>query len=190
VTLVGPSTEDKQKIHAEVNQIVNQRLLLSTLAVTVFGAMAAWLIPKSPPDPGSDIGTLIYIGSILLTVVLFALFLLTHHLTYMLRIFTTYLDVTEASSWETDWAAYRSKFKYLGYTKPLAIIFLLLGILATGFPFLLWVAYSLTLAPRVYAVVSGTIGGFYIVFVWGMGLSGWFAKEAEMKKKWQELKAK
>jgi len=34
MSLNGPTTEDKQKIHSEVNQLVNQRLMLMTLAIT------------------------------------------------------------------------------------------------------------------------------------------------------------
>lgn len=178
-----------------MNQIVSQRLSLTTLAVTFFSVMVAWLIPKSPPSAGSDVGTFIYFASALLTVVLFALFLLTHNLTYMLRIFTTYLDETDASNWEKDWGAYRAQFYrarfwYLGYTKPQAIIFLLLGVLSAGFPFLLWVVYPLTLEPKAGAIVCTIVGVLYIVFVSGMGLSGWFAKEDEIRRKWKELKGK
>jgi len=188
MALQGPNTEDIKKIHAEVNQIVNQRLVITTLAVTVFAAMIAWLIPKSPPSPGSDIGTFVYIASILLTTVLFALFLLTRLLSQMLRIFTTYLYVTDVSSWEKDWVAYRDRFSYLGYTRPQAIIFLLLGVVAAGFPFLLWAAYPVKLEPRAGAILCAVIGGLYVVLVSGMGLARWGAKEGELRRRWRELK--
>jgi len=38
MSLLGPNEHDKEKLHSEVNQIVNQRLLITTLAVTVLGA--------------------------------------------------------------------------------------------------------------------------------------------------------
>lgn len=190
MAILGPDKEDKQKIHAEVNQLVNQRLSLTTLAVAVFGVMVAWLIPKSPPNVGSEVGTFIYAASILLVLVLFALFLLVHHLTYMLRLFTTYLTETDASNWEKDWAVFRAQFRYLGYTKPQAVVFLLLGVLSAAFPFLLGFAHSLTLEPKVGAIVCILAGVLYIVFVSGMGLAGWFAKEDEMRRKWKELKDK
>ena len=187
MSLKGPTSEDKQKIHSEVNQIVNQRLLLTTLAVTIFGAMIAWLIPKTPPTQSIPVGGFVYIASVLLTVVLFALFLLSHHLTYMLRLFTTYLDETGSSNWENDWSSYRDKFTYLGYTKPQSLVFLLLGVLSAGFPFLLWAAYRFTLEPRAGAVVVAIIGILYVIFVSGMGLGGWFAKEDDMRLRWKEL---
>jgi hypothetical protein len=37
MSLTGPTTEDIRKIHAEVNQLVNQRFLLTTLGITVYG---------------------------------------------------------------------------------------------------------------------------------------------------------
>lgn len=187
MALKGPTSEDKQKIHSEVNQIVNQRLLLTTLAVTIFGAMVAWLIPRTPPTQSTPVGGFVYITSVLLTVVLFALFLLSHHLTYMLRLFTTYLDETGASNWENDWASYRDKFSYLGYTKPQSLVFLLLGILSAGFLFLLRAAYPFTLEPIAGAVVNAIIGILYIVFVSGMGIGGWFAKEGNMRLRWKKL---
>ena len=190
MALLAPNKEDTQKIHSEVNQIVNQRLLLTTLAVTVFGAMLAWVIPRNPPLEGSSIGTFVFVAAILLTVILFALFLLTHHLTYMLRVFSTYLDEAGTSNWEKDWATYRTEFSYLGYTKPQAIIFLLLGFLSSIFPFLLWAAYPIKMEPRAGAIITAILGILYVIFVWGMGLSGWFAKEGDIKRKWNSLNKK
>jgi hypothetical protein len=185
--LLRPNQEDINKLHSEVNQIVNQRLILTTLAVTVFGVMIAWLIPRNPPASGNPVGAFVYVGSVLLTVILFALFLLSHHLTYMLRLFTTYLVQTDASNWEKDWASYRREFRYLGYTKPQSIVFLLLGLLAAGFPFLLWAAYPITIEPWALAVVDGITGGLYVVFIAGMGLGGWFAKEDDIQRNWKCL---
>jgi hypothetical protein len=185
--LIGPKNEDLNKIHSEVNQIVNQRLLLTTLAVTVFGVMIAWLIPRNPPPFGSQVGTFVYVGSILLTIIIFALFLLSHHLTYMLRLFTTYLVQTDSSNWEKDWASYRSNFRYLGYTKPQSMVFLLLGVLAAGFPFLLLAAFPITGEPWPLAVIDGIIGSLYVIFVIGMGLGGWYAKENDIQKRWECL---
>ncbi len=188
--MLGPKKEDVQKIHSEVNQLVNQRLSLTTLAVTVFGAIIAWLIPKSPLDVGSEVGAFVYAATILLILILFSLFLLTHHLTYMLRIFTTYLDETNSSNWEKDWASYRATHGYWGYTKPQALIFLVLGILATAFPFILAFVYSTNINPQLGAIVCLSAGTLYVIFVSGMGFAGWFAKEQEMRRKWKKVKSK
>jgi len=186
--LLGPKKEDVQKINSEVNQLVNQRLSITTLAVTVFGALVAWLIPKNPPIVGSAVGAFIYAATTLIIFILFSLFLLGHNLSYMLRTFTTYLDEMDGSNWEKDWAAYRAKFGYLGYTRPQALIFLLLGIFAAIFPFLLVLVYSLTIEPKIGAVICILSGVVYIVLVSGMGLVGWFGKEDDIRRKWKELK--
>ncbi len=188
--MLGPKKEDIPKIHAEVNQIVNQRLSLTTLAVTIFGALIAWIIPKNPPNAENDVGVFIYAAIILLLVVLFSLFLLAHHLTYMLRIYTTYLDENNASNWEKDWSAYRGRFTYMGYTKPQAYIFLVLGILSTAFPFLLAFSFSLRIEPIRGAIVCLILGALYIIFVYGMGVRRWFTPEKEMRRRWKLLKGK
>jgi hypothetical protein len=109
--LNGPTPEDKQKIHSEVNQIVNQRLLLTTLAVTIFGVMVAWIIPRPPPEQTTLFGGFIYITAVLLVVVLFALFLLSHHLNILLPIWheVTAKEVYDYSAWlanikAADWS--------------------------------------------------------------------------------------
>jgi len=187
MALLRPNKEDTQKLHAEVNQIVNQRLALTTLGIMVFGTAIAWLIPRDSEVAQNSIGAFRYIASILLTVVLFALFLLTHHLTRMLRILTTYLDVSKGSNWEKDWVAYRRAFRYFGYSKPQAIIFILLGIASTGFPFLLWATYGLNLDPRPGAILCIIPGILYVVFVWAMGMSIWFTKEDDYRRQWYSL---
>ncbi len=188
--MLGPKKEDLPKIHAEVNQIVNQRLSLTTLAVTVFGALIAWIIPKNSPSAGSDVGAFIYVATGLLLIILFSLFLLTHHLSYMLRIYTTYLDENNASNWEKDWSAYRAKFNYMGYTKPQAYIFLVLGVASVAFPFLLAVIFSLNIEPKIGAIACLFMGLLYVIFVYGMGVRKWFAQEDEMRRRWKLLKRK
>ena len=53
--LQGPSTEDR-KLHSEVNQIVNQRFQLATIAITIFGVVVAWLLPRQTPVAGTPLG--------------------------------------------------------------------------------------------------------------------------------------
>jgi hypothetical protein len=185
--LKGPNEADLQKIHSEVNQLVNQRLSIATLSVTVFAVMIVWLTPQSSPDPKNNLDWFIYFGSILLLIVLFSLFLLTYHLSVMLRLFTSYLEVSGASDWEKDWYQYRTKFDYLGYTRPQTYIFLLLGFLTMIYPWIITRVYSL---PFDYRVILCLISGIlYLILVYGMGVKKWFYREYEMKQKWNELKS-
>ncbi len=186
MSLQGPNSDDIKKIHAEVNQIVNQRILITTLAVTVFAAMTAWIVPKTPITPGSSIEPVVYAASVMMTLVLFALFLLITLLTQMLRIFTSYLDVTSASSWEGDWRIYRKRFSYMGYTRPQAFIFLMLGLASAGFPFMLWATYSMVLEPT-GVILCVTTGGLYCILVCGLGLARWGIREDELRRRWKKL---
>jgi hypothetical protein len=87
--LLPPSPEDQRKIHAEITQIVNQRLQLTTFAITLFGVIGAWLIPKSSPPKGSDLGDFTFAATDLLITLLFAIYVYSHVLKGMLRVFTT-----------------------------------------------------------------------------------------------------
>lgn len=184
--LKSPSPEDLRKIHAEITQIVNQRFLITTFAITVFGIIGAWLIPKNTPAVGSDLGLFTFAGSILLTLLLFALYLFSHFLRGMLRIFTSYLLVTETSAWEYDWKRYRG-VKYLGYTKAQTIVFLVLGVLSTIFPIVIAGVYSLSLRPRTGLYADIAVGVVYFLLVLAMGILGLWDPEPKAKERWEKL---
>jgi hypothetical protein len=187
MTPMRPTQEDIRKLHSEVNQIVNQRLTVTTLSVTVFAVIIAWLIPRDSVGIATEVGLFRFAAVILLIVVLFSLFLLTHHLSAMLRLITTYLEITDASIWEKDWSTYRKQYRYIGYTIPQAMIFLLLGVLSTVFPLLLGLAYKIKLEPLGYAILCFGLGCLYIIGVIGMGFWRWGAKEDQFKEQWQKL---
>jgi len=187
VPLSKPTPEDIKKIHAEVNQIVNQRFLLITIAITVFGVVTAWIVPRTPPAPGSDVGGFVFVITMVLSTLLFSLFLLGHLLKGMLRVFTTYLAVTDSSNWEKDWKQFRQS-PYLAYTKPQTIVFLILNALATGFPCILARVYSLHLAPCIGLVTSLGWGVLTEFLMFGMGLLNWWDRERRAEQQWKSLK--
>lgn len=186
--LLGPNTHDLQKLHSEVTQIVNQRLLITTLSVTVFGGGIAWFIARDVPSEPTPTGGFIYMAALLLTLVLFLLFLLNHHLTGMLRLMTTYLDEMETSNWERDWKAYRDSFFYWGYTKPQTMVFLFLGLISSMLPFLLIITCPFTVEPIYGAGICLAAAFFYLIVVSGMGWRGWFANEEKFRRHWRRLK--
>jgi hypothetical protein len=187
MSLKGPNNEDVRKIHAESNQIVNQRFLITTFAITVFGVIGAWLIPKNTPAAGSDLGAFTFAGSILLISLLFILFLFNHFLRGMLRIYTTYLLATNKSDWEHDWERYR-KEKYLGYTKAQTIVFLALGILSTVYPVILAEVYSLNITSQSGFWANIIVGVVYFILVIAMGFEGLWDPESKARERWQKLK--
>ena len=186
MALNKPTTEDQRKIHAEINQLVNQRFVLTTLAVTVFGLIATWGIPKDPPTPGTEVGWFRYMVAMLALVVLFGLFFLMHRLIGMLRILATYLIATDASGWERDWALYR-KDPYYSYTKSQAYTFVLLGILAGALPLLISFAYHLTLQPCAGFAFTMVITILYQTAIIGMAFYKWLDPESGAAKRWDAL---
>jgi len=187
MALKGPSAEDLVKIHNEVNQIVNQRFILTTIAVTIFGVGIAWIIPKEKPTSGSDIGGMIFALSIFLCIIFFSIYLFHALLKGTMRIFTTYLIITEKSGWEKDFVNYRAHSPYTAYSKPQTIVFLILNAATCAFPLILKLVYSINLAPK-RGLCAMLIIGFIIEFLmWGMGFKGWFDSELKAKDKWEML---
>jgi hypothetical protein len=190
MTLLKPNEQDQRKIHAEINQIVNQRFTIATLSVTVFGVILAWLLPsKNIPEPGALVSKYTFLISYLLAAILFLLFLLTHYLTSMLRVMSTYLAETKSSNWEIDWKKYRDNFKYRGYTKPLSMMFLVLGELSLCIPYFLSYIFKLQFGCK-FAIISTIFGLTYLVAILGMGFLGWGAKEEEYRNNWKTLNEK
>jgi len=66
MSLKEPNNEDMRKVHGEINQIVNQRFLITTLAITMFGVIGAWMIPESTQKVGYEIPAFTFAASILL----------------------------------------------------------------------------------------------------------------------------
>jgi hypothetical protein len=76
-TLLKPqlSAEDIRKLHAEVNQIINQSFTLNTAAITAFGVVLAWTIQKPGTSPGdaATADSIAVVGAVLIQFVLFLL---------------------------------------------------------------------------------------------------------------------
>lgn len=186
MALEKPNTTDLSKIHAEVNLLIQQRFLLMSLAITLFGVVSTWSISKDPLAPGSPLGSFPFIASLLILILLFVLYLVNHFLLERIRTLTTYLVVTETSSWEKDFERFRA-WKYFGYTKSQSLVFIVLGTISTLFPFLLAFIQDL----KIEMVTSGWIllccGILYVIFVFGMGFLKWFDNEEDIKRKWKTL---
>lgn len=179
------TVEDQRKLHAEVNQLVNQRFLLNTAAVTLFGVILSWIIPKdSPPN---TIGIVHYTACILLFILLFALFSISHLLRVTTRVITTYLIEKDASQWEKDWKLYRSQKSYFAYTKSQTLLFLILGLIVTAFPFLLIQLFNQQVNSDRGLWVVFLVGLLYEIFVFGMGFKDWFYPEKAIQARWKSV---
>ncbi|MCH5146247.1 hypothetical protein JMF94_14280 [Desulfovibrio sp. UIB00] len=181
------TTEDIRKIHAEINQLVNQRFLITTLSVTISGVLLTMQIPRDAPVAGSELGAFRYMLSYLSSVLILFLFLLCHFIKGMHRICTTYLCVMNKSKWESDWDIFREK-PYYGYTKPQAIIFMLLIAVMTSFPILFGFVCDLNFKPYIGLFFLIAIGMFSELLIYCMSFRGLFELSSGALKRWREVK--
>ena len=190
MSLKKPNQEDLRKLHSEINQIINQRFQLATAAITIFGVVVAWLLPNEQKSAGSSVGSFTFAGSLLILILLSLLFALSRLLTGMLRVISTYLIVTDGSSWENDWQHYREEGAHLGYTRPQSIVFFVVGLLATAVPFLIAWFYSLTLEPSVGSYLVVICGLLYLAAVVIFGFLNFGDGEKKSLRKWSALNNK
>ncbi len=186
MTLPKPTPGDVTKIHTEINQIVNQQLLLTTIAITLFGVIMAWVVPKDTPVSATPIGAFRFAAIALNQLLLLLLFLWAHQLGVMLRTLASYLIVTRSSEWEVAWQRCR-KDAWVGYSKPRALVFLALGLSSALCPFVLWLTYPFELAPRpaLLALVFTTV--VYCVLIYGVAFLRWFNKDSKIMARWADL---
>jgi len=180
-------TEDVKKIHAEVNQLVNQRYTVTNIAVTVSVVVLAIFVPKGTAGAPTPEWAFVYSGSIILLAFLFALFVFSHMLKGMLRLFTTYLRERNWSYWEADWAQYRHHYPYSGYTRPQTAVFMALGLLVAGIPLLPAASASIALSVDPLLAVLGTTLLIYELALYFMGFRDRWEFEAKAADRWRLL---
>jgi hypothetical protein len=183
--LKKPNDEDKRKIASEINQIVHQRFLVTTVSITMFGVVIAWMLPKLETNPGDPVGGFTFALAMVLSLLLFALYLWSQWLKQMLRIFTTYLVETQSSNWELDWMTYRDG-SYYGYTKAHTIVFLFLDVIAFLFPFLVAAIFSFKLEP-VGGAISCAVVVITALLIYLMGFQELFDFEKKAAGRWKAL---
>jgi hypothetical protein len=145
---------DLRKLHSEITQIAQQRFVLTTLAITVFGVVEAWTIPKM-----SDLRLeIVFLSAMLLNLLLLALFLYSMLLRAVLRCFSVYL-LERGSQWERDWASYRKRL-HPNYTLGQGLMFCVLTALTTLLPECLSLFYKNAPWPSSLLVYSHRFFGW------------------------------
>jgi hypothetical protein len=131
MALLKPTPEDKNKLHNEINQYINQRFLVGMTSVTITAVVYGYIITLvggKPVEPSA------FWIAIILNIIVFALFIISQMIQGQIAIIAGYLLVTEASNWEKDWR------KYYESTKPSSLgQIVLTGIL----PFTLALCFSM-----------------------------------------------
>jgi hypothetical protein len=187
-----PTPEDVKKIHNEINQIVNQRFLITTATISIFGVVSALLVRETLNS------VLIFFVSFLLSTLIFSLYVFSYFLKRTLRIFTVYLKVTESSVWEKNWKSYRDYEKReentitWAYSKGHTIVFMLLGVFSIVLPLII----TSIKEPKLFQINFTVIGWLIIFFIpnityliieWYIGFRAKWDNEKDLDKKWREV---
>jgi hypothetical protein len=185
----GPSVEDERKLHNEINQIGNQRFVLTTLARTLFGVLTAWMVPKDSAHQAEvDIGAFPFAISLVISVLLFSIYLWSHMLKNMMRVLTSYLAESGKSGWELDWREFRQD-AYFAHTKPQTFMFLVLITMSIIFPFVLSLVFSLKITSVVVPASAVSLGLIVGLLIYLMGFKNLFDEEAIIVRRWKKMRS-
>lgn len=186
MALLKPNSEDIRKINAEINQIINQRFLIVTLAITISGVILSWAIPRQIPSGQDALGGFSFAIASLHIIILILLFYFHHRIKQYLRVLTSYLVETGASEWEKAWREYR-KMPHSAYTDIHTIIFMLLTILATLFPFVVALTFGLCVKPVAAAIFTVALSIICLTIMYCIGFREWLDSEQKAIERWKEL---
>ncbi len=180
--------QEKQKLHSEVTQLVNQQFILNGVGITLFGVILALVMPYSKESNFEKLTFYFIAASCLLQFLLFVIYLVSHFLRKTIRIYTTYLIEKKASEWEKNWQMFREneKNKYFTVAKSQAILYLVLMVLATAFPFILLSINSETICINCYFFLIPQCFIFTVLIV-GMGFRDWFYNPEQIKQTWKKI---
>ncbi len=135
---MDPTDQDVTKIHNQINQELNQRFAIALAAMTMTGLVLSWMLPllTTRPEVCSAI-------SVILLVLLLALYWAEILLLRDIIVMNMYLRVTGKSVWETDIEDYYEKAKdtprlcwRMIHVTTIIFLFVIFGIVA-ALPFLL-----------------------------------------------------
>jgi hypothetical protein len=185
--LKGPDRDDVIKLHAEINQIVNQRFTVTTFSITIFAALGAVMVDIA--GTSQTVGHSPFLVDILLSVLLLVMCIWSHLLAKTLRTFTSYLAITGKSNWEQDWAEFRRAGPHIGYTKTQGLIFLSLNVL--GFILAVFIqsgrAHPATFRVTAAIILVATEGWMFLIAFPDPSFEGFFLGEATIVERWRKL---
>lgn len=182
------STEDQRKLYAEINQILNQRFLLTTTAITVFGIFSTFMIPKDLNQSNIVIGHVIFGGTGYLLLFILLLFLWSQILSNLQSTLAWYLILKHESEWEKDLRKYFQTVPLLMRLRSVApidlIIFYAIGALSTCWPFAVSIALGIRLETG-WVLFLLAIAALYFTLV--LSFTIFFSNEKQTKDMWEKV---
>ncbi|MEL7355922.1 MAG: hypothetical protein AAFN40_05120 [Cyanobacteria bacterium J06560_6] len=94
------SATDISKLHNEVNLYINQRLIITTTAITVFGVVAGLIAPVTSTTGDTEVRSLSLILPAVLMVIFGVMLWYCQSILQQIHALSTYLVETKASAWE------------------------------------------------------------------------------------------
>ena len=70
-----PTDSDVSKLNSEINQYINQRLIVTTTAITIFGVSIGWIVYGSSTPTRIEVKPITFLIPIILIILLFTMFL-------------------------------------------------------------------------------------------------------------------
>lgn len=138
----NPTPADITKLHAEVNQYINQRLVITTTAITIFGVSIGWLVfGSSNANSIIEVKTITFLLPTILLVVMFVLFVYCQVILSNIRIIVGYLRATNQSAWESAYQSFYVQNRHINQYDMIPMMFLVLGLCVGSIVILLWMFF-------------------------------------------------
>jgi hypothetical protein len=135
-----PSPEDITKIHAEINQCINQRLTIQTSLVALFGVVIGLLvsgltaISRKKNDSfirAQPISFLLPSAMLTVTIILLEY---NQGILRSMHVLSTYLECTGASIWEKHYQQFSKSRRHVTHDHHSLHVFLIVGLLTIAIP--------------------------------------------------------
>lgn len=166
------SSQDTAKLHSEINQYINQKLVIINIAVTVFGVIMGWFVAGISPAKAGGARIVVYPVSLLLPTMLLAILVIMlwyiEAINKQMHILSTYLTVTRSSIWETHYQSFIKPTRP-GIVAKFAIqddmaylVFAALGVVTIMFSWIVNLLYRNTTSSAIegteFALFMATLG--------------------------------
>jgi len=185
-------SRDVAHLHGEIRQLRNQQFLMMLAAITFFGVFAGQILAGDRAGEVYAAGYRCNALTFLSLVVMGILFFLTRRLLNMIIVLGTYLRVSGASRWESDYAVYSGRARkevrpYVSQTGMHALVFMALGISLVLVDLLVVNQSAFNGNNWTVFVALMLFLALYILFVWGFAFRNWFLDVDTIEARWKAI---
>jgi hypothetical protein len=194
--MTASSDSDAAKLHSEINQYINQKLVIVNIAITTFGVVMGWVVTGLPTniDGGSQIRVQpvsLLLPAVLLIVLAIMLWYI-EAINKQMHILSTYLIITRSSKWEERYQRFiqparpKGKSGFSIQDDMPYIVFCSLIAVAISVPSAVWILYGtvedpkIEVAKNVFRLVSCCSAIFWLCKYHGKDLKK-FRRKTEMQ---------